>query len=626
MSGKGSTKQKASRATARGTGKKFPRLGAQVGPYGVTYRVWAPSAQKVAVAVENSAEENARVIRLKRRSDGGFVGRDPVGRAGDRYWLRLDAGESVPDPVSRFQPDGVDGCSMVIDPQTFRWSDAGRKAPRFRDLVIYELHVGTFTEAGTFRGAIEHLAHVRDLGATAIEIMPVGEFPGRRNWGYDGAMLFAPSRNYGTPDDFRALVDAAHGHGLAVILDVVYNHFGPYGNRLRMFAPHFFDATRLTPWGESIHFDGPNSPQVRAFFKQNLESWIREFHLDGFRFDATHAIFDESPKHILAELRESAHAQGAFVIAEDERCEEMLLSQYGFHLDGAWADDFHHTIEVALLGERSIYGTGFHGSPGELAEVLQSGWTKRWPAPERAQLRPEQFIHCISNHDQAGNRPWGDRLNHLVGPDAYRAASALLCLAPGTPLLFMGQEWAASTPFPYFTEHPPELQARVQEGRRRDLSAFRAHAQEIAARGLPAPQDERTVGAARLKWEEIAAPEHAQILACYREALAWRRQAPFAAAVSFFDYFTRALANGLLAVRSAGERPWLIVCGLRLHEVPLRFERDPVTAPPTGMRWKCLWSSNDIRFGGRRILADCRRWAEVQFAAPEVMLLRSEKS
>ena len=609
----------------------LPRQGAHLGVAGVHYCVWAPTAEQVEVEIRvpGASLRTLRTVALRRQGDGYFAGHDDAGRAGEHYWLRLDGGECLPDPVSRYQPEGVDGPSEVIDPRSFPWTDHAWKRPDLRDLIIYELHLGTFTPEGTFRAAIEKLRHIRELGATAIEIMPVAEFPGDRNWGYDGAMLYAPEHVYGRPDDFRALVDAAHAEGLAVMLDVVYNHFGPHGNRLRQFAPHFFDANRLTPWGDSVHFDGPSAPQVRAFFRQNLAYWMEEFHVDGFRLDATHAIYDDSLPHILRELRDEAHARGGFVVAEDERREETLLSAEGFHLDGAWADDFHHAVEVALIGEKSIFHHLFDGGAAELAEALRRGWIGHAPTPEKAQLRPRKFIVCTSNHDQVGNRPWGERLNHLSDPAAYRASSALLCLAPETPMLFMGQEWGASSPFAYFTHHEEQLGRDVDGGRRRDLAAFPPHARDMEARGLPSPQDAATFEMSRLRWDEIAAEPHASLLLLYREALRWRRETPFSRARSFREFTAEGLPGEIAALRASSPSTgdWLLLCRLRADVVPrsVRFAKRALTSPPVNRRWRWVWSSEDARFGGHRQPgAPPHDAAALRFLGPELVLLRAE--
>ncbi|MBA2269921.1 MAG: malto-oligosyltrehalose trehalohydrolase, partial [Chthoniobacterales bacterium] len=439
--------------------------GAELTAAGVRYRTWCEH-DRVDVLLVDATGAVLRTLPLEPEGDGYFSGIDQEGRAGDLYRYRLSDTGDWPDPASRAQPFGVHGPSSVVDPSAFRWGDASWKAPAYRDLVIYELHVGTFTGAGTFRATIEKLEYLVALGVNAIEIMPVADFPGDRNWGYDGVSLYAPSRAYGEPDDFRALVDAAHAGGLAVILDVVYNHLGPDGNYLGCYHSGYFNSEHETPWGVGLNHE---QAAVRDFFSENALYWMREFHIDGFRLDATHAIVDDSPQHILAEIAERVHARGGFVIAEDDRNDPNLLrasNAGGLGFDGCWSDDFHHTVRVMLTKQREGYYANFEGTSRELADTLAHGWHFRGqPRPtsgkprggESIDLQPEQFVYCISNHDQVGNRAFGERLGHVVEPAAYRAASGLLCLVPYTPMLFMGQEWAASTPFQFFTEHNAEL-------------------------------------------------------------------------------------------------------------------------------------------------------------------------
>jgi maltooligosyltrehalose trehalohydrolase len=595
-----------------------PRLGAEVTPAGVRFGVWAPRANAVAALVQARRDRAEVRVDLSPAGDGYHEGLDPEGRVGDRYFFSLDDGEHLPDPASRWQPDGVEGASMVIDPRDFSWTDRNWAPPQFRDLIIYELHVGTFTAAGTFRAVIDRLDDLRDLGVRAVELLPVGDFPGDRNWGYDGVMLFAPARVYGTPDDLRALVDAAHALGIAVILDVVYNHLGPQGNRLRDFSPDYFDPARQTPWGDALHFDGPGSGPVRAYFCENLRYWVREFHIDGFRLDATHAIHDLSEHHILRELRDTAHACGAFAIAEDERNQEILLSRDGFFLDGAWADDFHHSLEVALTPQ-SIYAKRFTGNLRELAEILQHGWTRRPVAPDRAHLIPQQFICCISNHDQVGNRPNGTRLSALISPESYRAASALLCLQPGIPLIFMGQEWAASTPFQYFTDHSEALGRLIHAGRRKDLERFDVFARELTGRALPDPQDPCVFEASKLRWEESHESPYRETRALYRRALALRRDVPFCRATDFSDFTTAEIPPGVLALRSTRSAdPWLLLYfpGGN-HELALSGELITSSERP----WQIVFSSNDRRFGGVGIAQLDAGSQLLRVAAPETILL-----
>lgn len=601
----------------------LPRQGADLTTAGVRYCTWAPEVGCVSVHVQPVGGGAERRVELEPRAGGFHAALDRAGQAGDRYLYCLEGAKRLPDPASRWQPNGVDGPSMVIDPTAFTWTDALWNAPAFRDLVIYELHVGTFTPEGTFRGVIEHLPELKKLGVRAIELLPIGDFPGSRNWGYDGVMLFAPARVYGTPDDLRALVDAAHAMEIAVILDVVYNHLGPHGNRLRDYSRHYFDSTRQTPWGDALHFDGPGSGPVRALFCQNVQYWIAEFHVDGFRLDATHAIHDRSGQHILRELRDTAHAFGAFAIAEDERNEETLLSRDGFHLDGAWADDFHHSIE-ASISDASIYRGRFSGKIVELVEILQHGWTRRPPAPQRAQLSPHQFICCISNHDQVGNRPHGDRLHTMTSAAAYRAASALLCLLPGVPMLFMGQEWAASSPFLYFTDHPEAVGRLVSVGRKRDLMRFDIYARAMARRPHLDPQDPAAFLASKLRWDECEGLAHRQMFELYQRALALRAVVAFSRAENFPDFSVGEPAVGVLAIRgddSSGQ--WLLLFDPHGGS---RLALDETELTATQGKWEIALSSNEARFGGDGPARRDPTRQSVAFVGPELMLLRGARS
>jgi maltooligosyltrehalose trehalohydrolase len=525
----------------------------------------------------------------------------------------------------------VHGPSLVVDARSFSWKDGGWKIPEFRDLVIYELHIGAFTPEGTFRAAAEKLPYLKDLGITAIEVMPVADFPGERNWGYDGVRLYAPAKIYGHPDDFRALVDAAHAHGIAVILDVVYNHFGPDGNYLREFSASYFEGRHHTPWGEAINF---SSPEVRAYYAANLLYWMEDFHIDGFRLDATHTIFDDSKKHILQELGELVHAHGRHIIAEDERTEPRLITpipEGGFGLDAVWADDFHHVTEVAVM-DASIYRERFEGELHELLDTLRQGWTTRsfregaakgGGAPS-LRLPPERFVFCISNHDQAGNRAFGERINHFISPETYRAASALLCLTPCTPLLFMGQEWGASTPFQFFTDHHGELGELVEKGRVSELRRYAVFDKVLSEGRIPAPQAREAFEESRLKWDEIEEGGHGGCLRLYREALRLRREhaafrPPDRDGVRVF-----ALHEGMLAMRAqaAGE-DWLIICDLKGgHRAELLAEE--ASRLPANQQWRVAFSSNDARFGGAGAIGFDAKTGLVQFESPELLVLKSE--
>jgi maltooligosyltrehalose trehalohydrolase len=611
--------------------RKLPQ-GAEMTDGGVHYRIWAPRVPSVAVQVFSEPGADFRKVNLLPEAHGYHSGSDPLGKAGDRYLIELGEGKVFPCPASRFQPDGVFGPSQVIDARTFAWTDQQWQRPPFRDLVIYELHVGTFTPEGTYRGAIGKLPEVRDLGVTAIELMPLADFPGAHNWGYDGVRLYAPARVYGHPDDLRALVDAAHAHGLAVILDVVYNHFGPDGNFLREFSPDYFESRHHTPWGEAINFS--SSPEVREYYRANVAYWMDEFHFDGFRLDATHTIFDDSPHHLLADLGELVHDRGGYLIAEDERNEAKIIAppeEGGFGLDAAWADDFHHSVEVALI-EASMYAEYFGGEVKELANTLSNGWIHPPPWPPGgprhntscAHLPPERFVFCISNHDQAGNRAFGERLNQLVSPETYRAASALLCLVPYTPLLFMGQEWGASTPFLYFTDHNAELGRLIDDGRRRDISRFPIFEEALTLRDLPSPQAPETFEQSKLRWEEAGREGHGACLRLYREALRLRREHAVFRPKDRASTRVAELSCEVLAIRAqAGDEDWLLLCDLcGGHGGDLRGE--PFCQLDAAQHWRTVFSSNDSKFGGPTSASYDPVSGVFDFQMPEVLVLRAE--
>ncbi|MDQ6655777.1 MAG: malto-oligosyltrehalose trehalohydrolase, partial [Verrucomicrobiota bacterium] len=508
--------------------------GAELRDDGVHYRTWCKH-DRAAVMIVDAAGDTLRTIALESDGNGYFSGADVAGAAGDLYLYRFGDSQGWPDPASRFQPAGVHGPSEVIDASTYSWTDETWTAPAFSDLIIYELHVGTFTGEGTFRSAVDRLEHLVALGVTAVELMPLGDFPGDRNWGYDGVMPYAPTRAYGTPDDLRALVDAAHALGLAVLLDVVYNHLGPDGNYTGVYHDIYQSDAVQTPWGAGLNYA---AAPVRAFFVENAPYWMREFHIDGFRLDATHEIADTSPRHILAEIAAAVHSLGGFVIAEDDRNHPQLLkpiSRHGMGFDGVWADDFHHVVRVMLTGNREGYYANYEGTSAELAQTLTHGWLYRGQAQrtsgkprggDPAELMPQQFVFCTSNHDQVGNRALGERLSHVVSAAAYRAASALICLVPQTPLLFMGQEWAASTPFQFFTDHNAELGPLVTEGRRKEFQHFPAFRDPAVRNAIPDPQAVSTFTHSKLHWEELHDPHHAGVLLLYREFLELRQTHP----------------------------------------------------------------------------------------------------
>jgi maltooligosyltrehalose trehalohydrolase len=580
--------------------RNFRSQGAEILPGGgVRFRTWAPE-KEVTVVVADSEGRSRRELSLGTEPGGYRSTVDDRGRAGDRYKYRFE-GKDWPDPASRFNPEGVHGAAEVIDPRDYHWQDADWTAPPLPELVIYELHIGTFTAPGTFRAAIEKFNHLVALGVNAIEVMPVADFPGNRNWGYDGVLLYAPARIYGSPNDLRALVDAAHRHRLAVILDVVYNHLGPDGNYLGSYSRDYFNPTHKTPWGDGFNFE---LEPVRNFFVENAIYWRREFHVDGFRLDATHALADASEKHILAEIAQRIQSLGGFLIAEDERNEAQLLrarDQGGMGLDAIWSDDFHHVVRVMLTGAREGYYKFYRGTVEELAATVEHGWllegAERAPRllgrpGEALALEPEKFVVCIANHDQVGNQAFGLRLNQLISPAAYRAAAALLCLVPYTPLIWMGQEWAASTPFLYFTDHNPQLGQKVTEGRREEFRSFSAFRDPASRTGIPDPQVEETFLRSKLKWKESNEGRHAEILRLHQEFLRLRRAEAVLRDRSRANFRVLKTADGILRIifgRSEGEQ-WLILADLiGAHSMPL-FEND--------QSWRLVLSSNEKRFGG----------------------------
>ncbi|MDB6167661.1 MAG: malto-oligosyltrehalose trehalohydrolase [Verrucomicrobia bacterium] len=504
-----------------------PAVGAQVTAEGVQYCVWAPTHQSVDVAVQGP---RGRKLPLFQDEDGFWSCVDAAGKAGDLYHFVLTQGRGFPDPASRFQPLGVHGPSECIDPAEYHWQSRDWSRPGWCGQSIYELHVGTFTKAGTFRAAIEKLDHVRALGVEAIELMPLADFAGARNWGYDGVCLYAPARCYGRPDDLRALVDAAHQRGLAVILDVVYNHLGPEGNYLPQYCEDYFKRDGHTPWGSAPNLEGPRHRHVRDFLLGSAAAWLDDYRFDGLRVDATHALQDQSATPFLAELGRLVHAREGFVIAEDDRNTPRLQRERdgrGYQFDAAWADDFHHQVRVALTGTRESYYGSYQGTAWDVAETLDHGWTYRgqpypfWRGRPRGEpcrhLPSHAFVACIENHDQIGNRARGERLEHLVSPAKFRAASMLLCLGPYVPLLFMGQEWASASPFLFFTDREEETPGAVLEGRKKE---FRENGLNLGIDEMPNPEDPATFERSKLDWNR----RNAGVLALYRACLAERRR------------------------------------------------------------------------------------------------------
>ena len=533
-------------------------FGAEVlGVEGVRFQLWAPAARRV----ELSLETTGRFLAMHDTGDGWHRLVTDQAPPGTRYRYRIDEHAVVPDPASRFQPEDVHGPSEVVDPDAFVWTDTAWRAPRWEQMVFYELHVGTFSPDGTFAGVQARLDSLAELGVTAIELMPVADFPGRWNWGYDGALLFAPDSQYGRPDDLKALVDACHARGLAVILDVVYNHFGPEGNYLGLYAPDFFDAGRATPWGAGLDLDGPRSATVRAFFGDNALYWLEEYRRDGLRLDAVHALHDESPTHFLEEIAARVEAgpgthRRVYLVLENDANEARYLRPRpgGRRLfAGQWNDDIHHALHVIATGEHDGYYADYPDPLASLARCLTAGFDfqgqhsayRGRPRGESTEGVPlTAFVSFLQNHDQVGNRALGERLSALAPQAAARAVTALILLAPSPPLLFMGQEWEASQPFLFFSDFGPDLAAKVREGRRAEFRRFPAFAEEAARAAIPDPQDRKTMERSRLDWAALVLPEHRAAWEWTRELLHLRRReivprlgagAADAAAVRFAD-------------------------------------------------------------------------------------------
>ncbi len=532
--------------------------GAELHANGTAFSVWAPNARQLAVRVHTGAA--AGEYPLVRSERGVFSATVAGVRAGDDYAYRIDGGVERPDPVSRWQPHGVHGASRVVDPVAFAWTDSAWTGIEMADFIIYELHVGTFTPEGTFDAVVGRLESLRELGITAIELMPVGQFPGERNWGYDGVQLFAPQSSYGGPDALKRLVNAAHEIGIAVVLDVVYNHVGPEGNYLAEYGPYFTNVYR-TPWGPAVNYDGPHSDEVRRFIIENACYWVREFHMDALRLDAVHGIYDFRAVHLTEALTErvkrTAREVGrrVQVIAESDLNDPRLLppvEQGGYAMDAQWSDDFHHSVHVALTGERAGYYQGFaeHGDIDAIADALSRRFAFqgqyashkcRQHGSPASDVSADHFVVFIQDHDQVGNRANGERLGALVPPDALRLAAALLLLAPYMPMLFMGEEYDEPSPFLYFVSHADrDLIAAVRKGRHEEFESF-GWAGEV-----PDPQSAETFERSRLHYELGGEGAHAELRALYRELIAIRKEEP-------------ALRPGAarITVRSHAESRWI---------------------------------------------------------------------
>lgn len=592
--------------------KRVLPIGAEVQPAGgVHFRTWAPNSKTVfAQHYDGSNSTPTAEIQLAPEEDGYFSGLMEKLRPGDLYKFRLEAG-SFPDPASRYQPFGPHGPSQVVDTKAFRWSDQPWRGLPPHSLVLYELHLGTFTKEGTWSAAQQELPELQRIGITAIEVMPIADFPGNFGWGYDGVNLFAPCRLYGSPSDVHRFVNRAHELGMMVFLDVVYNHFGPDGNYLGHFSKTYVNPDKKSEWGDALNFDNDGSGPVREFFLSNVQYWIDEYHFDGLRLDAVQAISDNSPTHLLADISRIAIAAGRgrsiIVIAENADQESRLMrprDRKGYGIHAAWNDDFHHTAMVAATAHSDAYYSDFKGSAQEFVSVLKYGylyqgqwsrWLQRPLGTPALDLHSLNFVNFLQNHDQVANSLRGARLHQLASPGVYRALTALLLLGPAIPLLFQGQEFAASAPFVYFADHTKELNALIREGRTKFINQFRA----IAAQPHPDfpldPSASTTFKSCKLNFAERAANKdtyrmHEDLLRIRREDTTIAQPQRLDGAVLDRDAFVLRFFSA-----SGDDRLLLVNLGadLILNTIP-----EPLLSPPADHGWKVLWSSETIEYGG----------------------------
>jgi maltooligosyltrehalose trehalohydrolase len=599
-------------AREKGAGRTLARrlpVGVEVvGDHIIHARVWAPAAHDLEIVV------GGRAVALVRDANGYFSG-ETEGRAGDRYGFRVNGLERLyPDPASRYQPDGPHNLSEIVDPSAFEWSDRAWSGVSLAGQVLYELHTGTFTPQGTWQAAAAQLEELAKLGISVIELMPIAEFDGHFGWGYDGVDLYAPSHLYGRPDDLRAFVDRAHALGIGVILDVVYNHLGPVGNYLRVFSEAYFTDRYENEWGDAINFDGADAGPVREFFIANAGYWIDEFHLDGLRLDATQQIFDASPHNVMAAMgdrvREKARSRQTILVAENEPQDTRLVrpaAEGGFGLDALWNDDLHHSAIVALTGRAEAYYSDTRGTPQEFVSAAKYGYLYqgqyyRWQRKPRGtpalDLPPSRFVVYLQNHDQVANSARGVRGHQLASAARWRAMTAYLLLAPGTPMLFQGQEFSSSSPFLYFADHDAELAAAVKTGRAEFLRQFPSIAGYAAHRTLDDPGDERTFSRCKLDFTERDTNEgvyalHRDLLALRRTRTAFRNQraggvdgAVLSASAFVLRYFTETIDDVRVLIVNLGP------------DLKGRSIAEPLIAPPADRDWVVEWSSEDPRYGG----------------------------
>ncbi|MHB8253223.1 MAG: malto-oligosyltrehalose trehalohydrolase, partial [Acidiferrobacter sp.] len=514
------------------------RFGAECSSDGVLFRLWAPKAQTVDVVLAQAPHDP---LAMHREAGGGFRLITARARAGSLYHYRIDGGPLVPDPASRFQPDDVHGPSEVVDPRSFLWTDGAWRGRPWEEAVIYEMHVGAFSPQGTYAAAAARLPSLRDVGVTAVELMPIGDFPGRRNWGYDGVLPFAPDSAYGRPEDLKAFIQTAHGLGLMVFLDVVYNHFGPDGNYIALYAPQFFTKAHQTPWGDALNFDGPDSAEVRGYFVSNARYWLNEYHFDGLRLDAVHAIFDASRPHIVSAIAQAVAPLRAggraihLVLENEDNAVSYFSPDIGEQACTAqWNDDIHHVLHRLLTGERDGYYADYDQKTiGLLGRCLTEGFAYQGEfSAHRGAVRghvstglaPGAFVSFLQNHDQIGNRAFGERITKLASDEAVRAAMAILLLAPSPPLLFMGQEFGCSQPFLFFCDFGSELAAAVTAGRRREFARFPEFGDPRSRARIPDPNSEATFHASQIDWDQALSEAGLAWQAFYRDLLHKRHE------------------------------------------------------------------------------------------------------
>ena len=630
-----------------GMKRRYP-IGAElIGENQTHFRIWAPKAREVDVVLEDTKEAKTKFCSLAAESGGYFSGAANA-CSGARYRFRVNGAENFyPDPASRFQPDGPHGSSCIVDPTKFRWSDTYWAGLRLKGQIFYEMHIGTFTKEGTWRAAAEQLSELARIGITVIEMMPVAEFPGRFGWGYDGVDLFAPSHLYGTPDDLCTFVDRAHSLGLGVILDVVYNHFGPDGNYLGVYSDDYLLRGKGHEWGDVINFDGPNSGPVREFFITNGRYWIEEFHFDGFRFDATHAIRDQSNEYIISAVgraaREAAGSRSIVLIAENDLQEAKMVrpkgsesrlqaaqsgaetsprrvnaelhtsrGEVGDGLDGMWNDDFHHSAVVALTGENVAYFSDYSGKPQEFISAAKYGflyqgqalsWRKVLRGTPTLGIPAEAFVCFIENHDQIANTGAGDRPRFQTSPGRYRAITALLLFGPWTPLLFQGQEFGASSPFVFFADvGDATVRNAIRKGRAELLAPFLSLNEKETLTHLPAPDDPEAFSQCKLDFSERE--KNRELYNFYIDLLKLRREDSRFRQQESDNIDGAVLAPNSFVLRyfSEANDDRLVLVNLGERQV-VHPASDPLLAPPDGCRWETLWTSDSPRYGGANAVA-----------------------